>query len=349
MSNSQLFESLQVGRYALKHRIVMAPLTRSRAEEGNIPNDLMAEYYKQRASDGGLLISEATPIHPLTLYNRFVPGIYTPLQIEEWKKTTEAVHAKGGVIFLQMWHIGYHCRPEFDEPLHRLPPCPSVMLDEETGAPKTREMSVDEIEETVRQFAQAATNAIEAGFDGVEIHGANTYLIDQFLSDKVNQRTDAYGGSVEKRCRFAMEVTRAVCDAVGADRVGIRFSPWAISTVAVEQYSCLLGMLNPLKLAYVHVVRPYVKESQDGMAVLRKVYEGVLMVCREYDPVTAGEVVERGSADLVAFGKLFISNPDLVQRIAEGGELAKWDASTFYTRGPVGYVDYKTAEELVSQ
>ncbi|ORY36519.1 NADH:flavin oxidoreductase [Rhizoclosmatium globosum] len=347
----RLFEPIQLGRYQLKHRIALAPLTRCRADEtdgegnGQLPNELMAEYYGQRASDGGLLINEATPINPLTRFSERVPGIFTQKQIERWRLSTDAVHAKGGLIFLQLWHIGYHCRARFD-PEGRLPPSASVILGEETGEPKSRELSVEEIKEIVQDYATAAKNSIEAGFDGVEIHGANTYLIDQFLSDKINKRTDDYGGSVEKRSRFLLEVVDAVVQAIGADRVGIRFSPWAISTIPVEQFSYALEKLNPYNLAFVHLVRQRLETPDDeGLRALRNSYKGVLILCRQYEPETAEKAVADGLADIIAFGKLFISNPDLPNRIRKGAALAPWDDSTFYSSGPVGYTDYKSLAE----
>ncbi|KAJ3080820.1 hypothetical protein HDU99_007337 [Rhizoclosmatium hyalinum] len=347
----RLFEPIQLGRYQLKHRIALAPLTRCRADEtdgegnGQLPNELMAEYYGQRASDGGLLINEATPINSLTRFSERVPGIFTQKQIERWRLSTDAVHAKGGLIFLQLWHIGYHCRARFD-PEGRLPPSASVILDEETGEPKSRELTVEEIKEIVQDYATAAKNSIEAGFDGVEIHGANTYLIDQFLSDKINKRNDDYGGSVEKRSRFLLEVVDAVVQAIGADRVGIRFSPWAISTIPVEQFSYALEKLNPYNLAFVHLVRQRLETpDNEGLRALRNSYKGVLILCRQYEPETAEKAVADGLADIIAFGKLFISNPDLPNRIRKGAALAPWDDSTFYSSGPVGYTDYKSLAE----
>ncbi|KAJ3122872.1 hypothetical protein HK100_011809 [Physocladia obscura] len=350
---SVLFEPIVLGDISLKNRIVLAPLTRQRADENSVPNDLIAEYYEQRASDGGLLISEATPISVETLYTRHVPGIYNQAQIDAWKKITSRVHAKGGKIVQQLWHIGYHSNPDFD-PLHRAPPSASVI--EREGKPTSRALEEDEIKEIVATFAQAAKNSIEAGFDGVEIHGANTYLIDQFLNESTNKRTDKYGGSIENRNRFALEVTEAVIAAVGAGKTGIRLSPWAINpeNKDVSQWISLLKSLNPLKLAYVHFLRstPGVNNEPETEDVLsfRKAYEGNLILNRGYVAASAEKTINDGNADLIAFGKLFITNPDLVERIKLGRELDEnLNFKTLYSGDggdpSNGYTTYQTWEQ----
>ncbi|KAJ3402271.1 hypothetical protein HDU80_005235 [Chytriomyces hyalinus] len=347
MSTSTAFSPVQLGRFTLKHRIALAPLTRCRADkDGQIPNALMAEYYGQRASDGGLLITEATPILPVTRFADTVPCIYTPEQVEAWKPVTEAVHAKNGVIFMQLWHIGFHCHPRYDPDQRNAPPSSSVY--EREGRPTSRELSVDELKEYVQAYATAAKNAIAAGFDGVEIHGANSYLLDQFLSDKVNTRTDEYGGSIENRSRFPLEVVEAVIAAIGADRTGIRFSPWALEpSDPVAQWSYVLERLNPLNLAYVHLVEPGRPADFKDLTPFREVYKGVLIYAGGYEADTAKESIASGRCDLVAFGRWFISNPDLPARIQNDWKLTPYDRSTFYAaEDPVrGYTDYPNFEE----
>ncbi|KAJ3097938.1 hypothetical protein HK100_005219 [Physocladia obscura] len=330
MSNA-LFEPILLGDIQLKNRIVLAPMTRFRAdEEGSIANDLLATYYSQRASDGGLLISEATSISEESLFKKSVPGIYTNEQIAGWKNTLSKVHAKGGKIVLQLWHI---------------------------GLPDINALDDEEIEDYIAKFVQGAENAIEAGFDGVEIHGANSFLIDQFLNESTNKRTDKYGGSTENRNRFALKVTEAVISVIGAGKTGIRLSPWAIdpNNKDVSQWISLLQSLTPLGLSYAHIIRetPGVNNEPETEHILglRRAYGGGnLILNRGYVPATAERSVADGSADLIAFGKLFIANPDLVERIRLGRRLNEnADSATFYEakEGDLsyGYTTYPTWEE----
>ncbi|KAF0747642.1 hypothetical protein AaE_007647 [Aphanomyces astaci] len=373
-----LFEPLQVGAVTLRHRVVLAPLTRYRAsavegDDESIATDIMATYYGQRASPGGLLISEASPISPEGRPNILAPSIYTPLHAARWKPVTDAVHAKGGFIFLQMWHVGAWSHSGFD--VKGRPPASSAEFDMEPGTgrfntrdglkprdPKTRMLSTDEIAELIQQYVRAALLSIEAGFDGVEIHGANSYLLDQFISDHINtQRTDQYGGSLENRLRLPVEIATAVAAAIGADRTGIRFSPYVSiqgkqDSDPINTWTTLLKKLNPLNLAYVHLVEPRIPGSWDrvpnpeelNLRPFREAYDGVLIVAGGHSAATAEAAVKRGDADLVAFGRDFISNPDLPSRIKHGHPFTPYDRTTFYTPGEVGYTDYKTWEQLQS-
>ncbi|KAJ3094358.1 hypothetical protein HK100_006158 [Physocladia obscura] len=351
-----LLDPLILGAIQLKHRIVMAPMTRGRATtldefgNANMPNKLMEEYYEQRATSGGLLITEATPICVESQYEKTVPGIYTPAQIDAWKRVTEKVHAKGGFIFLQIWHQGYKCEPENDV-LRRAPPSASVI--ERDGEPISRELTHDEIREIVDLFGQAATNAIDAGFDGVEIKGGNEYIIDQFLNETTNKRTDRYGGSIENRNRFALEVVSTVIAAIGASRTGIRISPWEIvpDRTDVSQWTSLLRALVLYNLAYVHVLRATGginnKPETDQILALRDAYAGGnLMLNRGYLIERANKTLDEGYADLISFGKLFLANPDLVDRVKLGKDLnTDYEFKTFYGGSSDGYTSYKTWNE----
>ncbi|ETV99766.1 hypothetical protein H310_07818 [Aphanomyces invadans] len=376
MAAPSLFEPLQVGDYTLSHRVVLAPLTRYRAsalegDEESVPTDIMAKYYGQRASHGGLLISEASPIAPEGRPSILAPSIYTSLHAARWKPVTDAVHAKGGFIFLQLWHVGAWSHSGLDT--KGRPPASSAVFNMEPGTslfntrdglkprdPQTRILTTDEIPELIQQYVRAAKLAIEAGFDGVEIHGANSYLLDQFISDHINsQRTDQYGGSLENRLRLPVEIATAVADAIGAGRTGIRFSPFVSiqgkqDSNPILTWTTLLKMLNPLHLAYVHLVEPRLPGSWDrvpnpeelNLKPFREAYDGVLIVAGGHSADTADAAVKNGDADLVAFGRSFISNPDLPSRIQHGHPFSPYDRSTFYTPGEVGYTDYKTWEEL---
>ncbi|OQS05741.1 NADH-dependent flavin oxidoreductase [Thraustotheca clavata] len=365
-----LFKPLTVGRFHLKHRVVLAPLTRYRAEalDGveSVPTDIMATYYGQRASEGGLLISEASPICPEGRPNILSPGIYNETQAEHWKPVTEAVHAKGGYIFLQMWHVGGSSH-ELIDPKGRPPPSsvarqfvgPPVNTPE---GPKPRQVSrmlaTEEVKELVQYYVRAAKLSIAAGFDGVEIHGANGYIIEQFINDRLNnERTDEYGGSLENRLRLAIEVTEAVVDAIGADRVGIRLSPFnacngAVNSDPITTYTTLLEKLNPLHLAYVHLVEPRIAGGWDAevipdpdsinLSAFRKAYKGILIIAGSYVGETAEAALQNDQGDAVAFGRYFISNPDLPYRLQHNLPLTPYHRPTFYTKGEVGYTDYKT-------
>ena len=349
-----LFSPLQVGALNLPNRILLAPLTRTRAGLEHMPNDLMAEYYSQRAT-GGLLITECTMVMPNTSAFVAEPGIYSQEQMEGWKKTTAAVHAKGGRIYMQIWHCGRAAHPDINGGQTSVSST-TVPIEGEINTPAGKVPNVGahaltevEIPAIVAAYVQGAKNAIEAGFDGVEVHGANGYLIDQFLRDGVNHRTDGYGGTLEKRARFLFEVLTAVCAAVGADRVGLRLSPLnsynsMIDNDPLALIGFLADQLNAYKLAYLHVMRAdfFGLQKADVMAVARDKYKGVLIGNMGYTPKEAEQAIAEGKLDAVAFGTSFLANPDLPARIQAGAALNAPDASTFYTPGAKGYTDYPT-------
>ncbi|WP_210546851.1 alkene reductase [Rhodoferax sp. PAMC 29310] len=348
------FSPLQVGALTLPNRILLAPLTRTRAGTEHLPNDLMAEYYSQRAT-GGLLITECTMVMPNTSAFVAEAGIYSQEQIEGWKKTTAAVHAKGGRIFMQIWHSGRAAHPSINGGAVSVSSTATpIEGDINTPAGKVPHVAAHalteaEIPAIVAAFAQGAKNAIEAGFDGVEVHGANGYLIDQFLRDGANQRTDGYGGTMEKRARFLFEVLTAVTAAIGADRVGLRLSPLnsfnsMIDSDPLALIDFLADKLNAYKLAYLHVMRAdfFGLQKADVMTVAREKYKGVLIGNMGYNPEEAEQAIAQGKLDAVAFGTSFLANPDLPARIKAGAALNAPDASTFYTPGAKGYTDYLT-------
>lgn len=352
---NQNFES---AAFTLNNRFVMAPLTRQRAGAGLVPTELNALYYAQRAS-AGLIISEASQISPRGQGYPNTPGIYTAEQIAGWKLVTRAVHEGGGKIFIQLWHVGRHSHPliQLDG---GLPVGPSAVKEPglittasgkvETVTPHA--LTIAQIQSTIADYAQAARNAIEAGFDGVEIHGANGYLIDQFLSDSVNQRTDAYGGTIENKSRFGLEVVAAVVNAIGAEKTGIRISPSGtnfglLNRDPVATFDYFIDKLNAFNLAYIHLIEPVLSSLENLPFYLkkvtphyRKIYQGTLITSAGYDFESAEKVVLEGHADLVAFGKQFISNPDLVERYNRGAGLNAFDIATFYGGGEAGYTDY---------
>lgn len=341
-----LFDPLDAGALHLKNRVVMAPLTRSRAGESRIPNDLMLDYYTQRAG-AGLIISEATAISRMGYGWKDAPGLYTDEHELGWKKITDAVHAKGSTMVLQLWHMGRLSHSDLldgDQPVS----ASSVRADGEHRSVNKpyetpRPLSIDEIAQTVRDYADSAKRAIRAGFDGVEIHGANGYLIDQFLRDGTNQRTDQYGGSRENRARFMLEVTQAVVDAVGADRTGIRLSP-ANGVQYMEDsdpegtFTAAAAALNDFNLAYLHVKEP--ANGDVARSSMRRVFKNTLIVNEGYDGQTAQDIVAIGGADAVAFGTKFIANPDLPERLRRNAPLNKLDGATLYKGGAQGYTDY---------
>lgn len=360
MTVNPLLSSVQVGRYTLPNRLVMAPLTRNRAGAGNVPRQLNATYYAQRAS-AGLLITEATQVSPQGVGYPATPGIHSPEQVEGWKLVTKAVHDRGGKIFLQLWHVGRVSHPSL-QPDGALPVAPSAIAPQ--GEASTyegqkpfvtpRALETEEIPGIVEQYRQGAKNALEAGFAGVEIHGANGYLLDQFLRDGSNQRTDEYGGSIENRARLLLEVIDAVVEVWGADRVGLRLSPsgtfnsmsdsnpQALFTYVVEE-------LNQRNLAYLHLVEPRedngAPEGQDlSSHFFRSIYRGVIIAAGGYDRQLAEETIAKGDADLIAFGRWYISNPDLVERFANNAPLNPYDRSTFYGGDERGYTDYPTLD-----
>ena len=362
---SRLFSPIQFGPIALKHRVVMAPLTRSRASQpGNVPSDIMVEYYTQRASDGGLIISEGTPVSPTARGWYGAPGMFTDEQVVGWKKVTAAVHGKGGRIFAQLWHTGRSSHVDVTggpSPVSASVSSaywedPNNLTSTPTGWQQPsphRALEITEIKDVVEDFRKAAGRAKEAGFDGVELHGANGYLIDQFLQDSSNKRTDIYGGPVENRARFLLEVVEAVASVFGGDRVAVRIGPdgkWNgmgdSNPKALFDY--VANQLNSFGLAYLHVIEPRVKgnvvihEGQEPIAAahLRTIFKGTIMAAGGFEPGTAEAIVESGSADLVAFGRHFVSNPDLPERIKEGLALSSYDRDTFYTFDARGYADY---------
>lgn len=358
--SKDLFTPIQLGRYTLPNRIVMAPLTRNRAGEGNIPLDMHVKYYTQRAS-AGLIITEATQVAPKGQGYPSTPGIHSDEQVTAWKRVTDSVHGQGGRIFLQLWHVGRVSHPSFHG--GELPIAPSAIAPE--GDAMTNEgmqpfvtpraIATDEIPGLIEQHRQGAENALAAGFDGVEVHGANGYLIDQFLRDGTNQRTDAYGGSVENRARFLLEATQVAVDVWGADRVGVRLSPSNtfndISDSAPrETFGYAVKALNAFNLAYLHLLEPSEADLRHGGTPIptqefRPLYEGNLMVNWDYDKAKGNDAIASGNADLVSYGKLFIANPDLPKRFKVDAPLNEPDPDTFYGGGEAGYTDYPFLEE----
>ena len=354
-----LFTPLQVGDLTLPNRIVMAPLTRNRAAPGNVPRALNALYYAQRAS-AGLVVSEATQISNTGQGYPATPGIHSAEQLKGWRRVTEAVHAAGGRMVLQLWHVGRISHSSF-QPGGALPLAPSAirpagqaftaqgLVDFETP----RALDIGEIPGIVQDYADAAGRAIEAGFDGVEIHAANGYLIEQFLRDGSNHRTDAYGGSLENRTRLLLEVIAAVTARVGARRTGMRISPEGTFNDMSDRapqalFERVARIANDAQLAYLHVIEgdmgggPGVGFDYAG---IRKAFGGVYIANLAYDGARARAVVASGAADAVAFGKPYIANPDLVTRLQLGAELAQPDEATFYGGGAKGYTDYPVLVE----
>ncbi|XP_073007646.1 putative 12-oxophytodienoate reductase 5 isoform X1 [Typha latifolia] len=387
-----LLTPYKLGKFDLSHRVVLAPLTRSRSY-GNVPQPHAILYYSQRASKGGLLITEATGVSDTAQGYPDTPGIWTKEQVEAWKPIVDAVHNRGAIFFCQLWHVGrsstyrtYHypsflligiyiyiyiyiltylnqClylfyteyQPNGQAPISSTDKQlkPQQMHDgssQEYSPP--RRLRTDEIPQIVGDFRLAARNAIEAGFDGIEIHGAHGYLIEQFMKDGVNDRTDEYGGSLENRCRFALEVVQAIVDEIGADRVGIRLSPFADYKESYDSDPQALGLymvqaMNKLKVLYCHVVEPRMaivdgrRQIPHRLLPLRKAFNGTFIAAGGYDREEGNKVVSEGYTDLIAFGRLFLANPDLPKRFELNAPLNKYNRSTFYTPDPVvGYTDY---------
>lgn len=357
-NDSVLFSSLQLGDNTLKNRVVMAPLTRCRATKGiDAPNELNAIYYAQRAS-AGLIISEATQISPTAKGYAWTPGLYSQEQIRGWKRVTDVVHAKGGVIYAQLWHVGRISHPSL-QPNQEKPVAPSALIPKglrtfiENGTfaeiDTPRALLSEEIATIIHDYRMAARNAILAGFDGVEIHAANGYLIQQFLSDGSNQRDDRYGGSIENRIRFALEVTQAVTTEIGANRTGIRISPISASNGIHDSdpkplYIRLIQELNKLKLVYVHIVEGTAGGTRDfngfDFQTLKSEFNGAWIVNNGYNKQMAVDALTQNKADLIAFGKPFIANPDLVERFKNNVPLNQPDPSSFYGGCEAGYTDY---------
>jgi len=364
-SNLNLLSPIQLGPYTLPNRLVMAPLTRNRAGAGNVPGPMNATYYQQRAS-AGLIIAEATQVSPQGVGYPNTPGIHSPEQIAGWQLVTEAVHQSGGHIFLQLWHVGRVSHPSL-QPEGALPVAPSAIAPEgmastyegEKPFVTPRALETHEIPGIIEQYRQGAANALAAGFDGVEIHSANGYLLDEFLQDGSNKRTDKYGGSIENRARLLLEVVEAVVSVWGGDRVGVRLSPAStFMSMHDSNPEALFGYvaeaLNPFNLAYLHIVEPRIQGNKTveddgtglGVHFFRPIFKRTLITAGGYTRETGEAVLADGDADLVAYGRLFLANPDLPKRFALNAELNDYDRSTFYGGDEKGYTDYPVLEEV---
>ncbi len=350
-----LFTSARVGGFELKNRIVMAPMTRSRAIN-SIPGENVAIYYAQRAS-AGLIITEGTAPSANGIGYARTPGIFTKEQIESWKKVTKAVHDKGGKIIVQLMHVGRISHPANMLPGSKIVAPSAVaskgeMWTDTLGMqpmPQPAELTAEEIKQTIAEFAQAAKNAVEAGFDGVELHGANGYLIEQFINPSTNKRTDAFGGSTENRSRFLIETAKAVISAIGKDKVGLRLSPYntfndlEVYPEIAETYKYISGELNKLDILYLHLIDALANASEEGrslVATIRKTFKNTLILAGGYDKARAEQALEEGRGDLVSFGRFFISNPDLPERFRKNAPLAEGNQQLFYAAGDEGYTDY---------
>lgn len=354
-----LFDPIQIGQLVLANRVVMAPLTRNRALAGNCPGPLTVDYYRQRAS-AGLIISEASPISPMAHGYLDTPGIHTPQQVAAWRQVTDAVHAAGGRIVIQLWHVGRISHtsllPDGAAPVSstgRRAATKTFTRDGFVDVSTPRALRDDELPGLVEDYRRAAANAVAAGFDGVEIHAANTYLLEQFLRDSINDRNGPYGGSIENRTRLLREVVAAVCAEIGADRTGVRLSPQTtfggsapLDSDPQALYGAVVEQLDRFGLAFLHVI-----EGETGGArapegrsfdygALRRAFRGAWIVNNGYTRELADQALAAGSADLVAFGRPFIANPDLVRRLREGAPLNAPRADRFYGGGADGYTDY---------
>ncbi len=343
-----LFDPVQIGAFTLKNRIIMSPLTRQRSGPERIAGELGAQYYSQRAG-AGLILTEATAVTPMGVGYAETPGIWSDAQVDGWKLSTQAVHQAGGLIFLQLWHVGRISDPHFLN--GAAPVAPSAVTPAGTVSllrPKRayttpRALTLEEIAEVIEAYRKGAENAKRAGFDGVEVHGANGYLLDQFLQDKTNKRTDAYGGSIENRARLMLEVVDAAISVFGADRVGLHLAPRADSHDMGDSdlpatFGYVAKAMRERKIAFL-MAREYRGKDSLGPA-LKAEFGGAYIVNEGYDLDSAQAAIASGEADAVGFGKLFISNPDLVERLRTGAPLNAWNFETFYTPGPEGYVDY---------
>jgi 2,4-dienoyl-CoA reductase-like NADH-dependent reductase (Old Yellow Enzyme family) len=347
-----LFDPIQVGDLTLKNRIIMAPLTRARSGVERIPGPMVAEYYAQRAS-AGLILSEATAVTPMGVGYADTPGIWSDEQVEGWKQVTRAVHDAGGLIFMQLWHVGRISDPSF---LGGEPPVSASavaasgdvsLLRPKRPYPTPRELSLPEIAEVVEAYRRGAENAKRAGFDGVELHGANGYLLDQFLQDSVNRRTDAYGGPIENRARLMIEAVDAAISVFGAGRVGLHIAPRGDShdmgdSDPLATFGYVSRAMRERGLAFIFA-REHIGEGRIGPQ-LREEFGGVWIANEKLDAASAQALLDRGEADAVSFGKLFIANPDLPERLRTGAPLNPWQMETFYSGGAAGYVDYPALE-----
>ena len=357
-----LFQPITLGDYDLKNRIFMAPMTRGRADADGAPADIVAEYYRQRAT-AGLIITEATAINARSHGWPGAPGCYTDAHEAGWKKVADAVHAEGGRIFMQIWHMGWAVLPDYIE--GQLPIAPSALAAEgeipnkegvPTAFPVAQEMTLEDIAEAKQAFVDCAKRAVAAGIDGVEIHAANSFMIDAFLRDGTNKRTDHYGGSLENRARFLLEVTDAVIDAIGAGKVGVRFSP--TNTVfgikdsnPTETFSYAARELSKRNLAFLHVLEPpandgtFMSSDLERVApALREAYDGLYILNGSLTKDTGAAAITDGAADAVAYAAFYVSNPDLVARFEKDLPLADPNPETFYTPGPEGFIDYPAIE-----
>jgi N-ethylmaleimide reductase len=368
-ASSNLFSPIKIGPYLLSHRVVMAPLTRMRSENGDIPGDLMAEYYSQRASKGGFIVAEATVVSRNGRGYLGAPGIYDDAQIAGWKKVVDAVHAKGGRIFLQLWHVGRQSHSDL-QPGGAAPVAPSatayegVAFTADGWVPVTpaRALEIDEIPVIVEDYRRGAERAMAAGFDGVEIHAANGYLLDQFLQDGSNKRTDVYGGSIANRARLLLDVTAAVVAVWGGNHVAVRLAPsgdWAGMSDSNPEatFGYVAEQLNHFDLAYLHIVEPRIRGSEliaeknqapIASQQLRKIFKGTILAAGGFTAESAAAILEAGDADAVVFGRDFIANPDLPERIRGNLPLNRYDRDTFYGGDARGYIDYPFYDESLA-
>ena len=356
MSAIDIFSPFRLGSLGLPNRVVMAPMTRNRAGPGNVPGAMNATYYAQRAS-AGLIVSEATQVSPQGVGYPGTPGIHSAEQVAGWRRVAEAVHGAGGRIYLQLWHVGRISHPSL-QPDGALPVAPSAIAP--AGQAMTREgmkpfvtpraLETAEIPGIVEDYRRGARNARQAGFDGVELHGANGYLVDQFLRDRTNKRTDRYGGSAQNRARFLVEVTEAIVGEWGAERVGVRLSPTTSFNDMADSdpaatFAVAVGELDRFGLAYLHVVEPIATDpapagEMPDIRFFRKLWRGVLIGNKGYDLERAKSVLRDGLADLVSFAVLFLANPDLPERLRRGGPFNPPDRKSFYGGDAQGYIDY---------
>lgn len=365
MSKEQqpLLQSYQLGDITLKNRVIMAPMTRSRADnEKKKPMEMHVEYYTQRVG-AGLIITEGSQVSERAVGYVNTPGIHTAEQVEGWKKVTEAVHKEDGKIFIQLWHVGRISHPKFhngEKPLAPSAVNPNEKVYTPEGFEKTtepKEMSIQEIQETIQEFKNAAQMAKDAGFDGVEIHSSNGYLFHQFFNGNANKRTDDYGGNIPNRARFFFDVLEAVGEVWAENRIGCRFNPslhnsFGITATedSIATFDYIIEKLNAYDLAYVHLSEPFTDVSDipyletEIAKHYRKIYKGTLMINNGFDRESGNKVIEEGNADLVSYAKLFISNPDLPKRFENKWPLAEFDQDTFYTPGKDGYTDYPAYE-----
>ena len=358
---TSLFDTIKLGTHTLNNRIVMPPMTRSRATQpGDVANQMMASYYAQRAS-AGLIVSEGTQISPMGKGYAWTPGIYSEEQIAGWKKVTDAVHAKGGTMFAQLWHVGRVTHPDNingEQPISSSAikaENVKVFIDNGSDEPgfvdvvTPREMTQQDIDEVIQQFRQAALNAIAAGFDGIELHAANGYLINQFIDSESNQRSDNYGGCLTNRLRFLDEVVAAMVDAIGAERVGVRLAPLTTLNGTVdakpeETYTAAAALLNKHNIVYLHIAEVDWDDAPETpkafKQALRDAFKGVLIYAGRYKAGSAQQAIDEGLADMIGFGRPFVANPDLPARLQHGYPLAEHDPNSLFGGGEKGLTDY---------